>query len=823
VTGYSWDGRGHLAAVSDPLGASTLVESDAAGLPVMVTAPDGATTRYERDGFGRVITVVAPDGSVTSLGWTTEGQLASRTFPDGTAERFSYDGEENLIAHVNPAAGLTKFEYGCFDQVAAQTGPDGTRTEFSYDHGLRLTGVTHGGLAWRYEYDPAGRLMAETDYNGATTRYARDAAGQLTKQVNAAGQRLACRYDLLGNLAERDTDGAVTSFGYGPAGLLAWAKNADADLVFERDAAGRVTAETCNGRIVRSAYDRAGRRVLRVTPSGAETRWAFDLAGRTVALQAAGQELRFGYDQVGRETLRELPGDVRLAQGYDPAGRLASQVLTAGAAFSGPGISPGGFQSGPDVPLAGAAGPGRVLQRRRYTYRADGVLAGLEDLLSGPRRFGLDAAGRVTRVAGPEWTEQYAYDPAGNITNATWPAPPPSLAAPWAGIDVQGRRQYAGTMITRAGGIRYRHDGQGRVTSRQQVRLSRKPDTWHYTWDADNRLTSVTTPDRTTWRYLYDPLGRRIAKQCMTSVGDVIAQTHFTWEGPTLAEQATFSSDCAAPGPHRSLAACSSGLECGQVITWDYQPGTFTPLTQTEYNSWRGVPQDQIDKRFYAIVTDMIGAPAELVSPDGDLAGYQQRTLWGTTLWEPAGAATPLRFPGQYHDPETGLDYNHHRYYDPVTGRYLTPDPLGLAPAPNPYTYVSNPTIGIDPLGLSSCPNGNAETAQAAGPPRGADFIASKDGTIVSTSRARLEGGFQEAGFPSTPTRSPGMQYTLPDGSLVRVMEPSGQAPLRASFTDSYGNPINPFTGRQPMPPPGVTGAAWRQLMRSLTHVRLGP
>lgn len=93
----------------------------------------------------------------------------------------------------------------------------------------------------------------------------------------------------------------------------------------------------------------------------------------------------------------------------------------------------------------------------------------------------------------------------------------------------------------------------------------------------------------------------------------------------------------------------------------------------------------------------------------------------------------------------------------------------------------------------------------------------------MSTSRARLESGFQDAGFPSSPTRSPGMQYTLPDGSLVRIMEPSGQAPLRASFTDSYGNAINPFTGKQPMPPPGVSGAVWRQLMRSLTHVGLGP
>jgi RHS repeat-associated protein len=28
-------------------------------------------------------------------------------------------------------------------------------------------------------------------------------------------------------------------------------------------------------------------------------------------------------------------------------------------------------------------------------------------------------------------------------------------------------------------------------------------------------------------------------------------------------------------------------------------------------------------------------------------------------------AATSLRFPGQYHDPETGLHYNQQRYYYP--------------------------------------------------------------------------------------------------------------------------------------------------------------
>lgn len=41
--------------------------------------------------------------------------------------------------------------------------------------------------------------------------------------------------------------------------------------------------------------------------------------------------------------------------------------------------------------------------------------------------------------------------------------------------------------------------------------------------------------------------------------------------------------------------------------------------------------------------------------------------------------------------------------------------------------------------------------------------------------QSALEGGFQGAGFPSVPTTSPGMQYTLPDGSLVRIMESAGR------------------------------------------------
>ena len=62
----------------------------------------------------------------------------------------------------------------------------------------------------------------------------------------------------------------------------------------------------------------------------------------------------------------------------------------------------------------------------------------------------------------------------------------------------------------------------------------------------------------------------------------------------------------------------------------------------------------------------------------------------------------PLRFQGQYFDAESGLHYNRHRYYQPETGRFLTPDPIRLAGGLNNYQYVPNPVNWVDPLGLKN-------------------------------------------------------------------------------------------------------------------------
>ena len=62
-----------------------------------------------------------------------------------------------------------------------------------------------------------------------------------------------------------------------------------------------------------------------------------------------------------------------------------------------------------------------------------------------------------------------------------------------------------------------------------------------------------------------------------------------------------------------------------------------------------------------------------------------------------------LRFPGQYFDKETNLHYNYFRYYEPETGRYISPDPIGLMGGVNVWGYVGQNPLGfVDYSGLST-------------------------------------------------------------------------------------------------------------------------
>ncbi|WP_406386403.1 putative T7SS-secreted protein [Streptomyces sp. NBC_00211] len=651
TTRYTYDDGARLTSLTDAGGATTHVVCDAAGLPVEVTDPAGAVTRTERDALGRPVLITDPVGGVTRLEWSADGQLARRTGPDGATESWTYDGEGNLLARTDATGAVTRFEYTHCDLPVARTGPDGARYEFEHDSALRLTRVTNPhGLTWTYTYDAADNIVSETDFDGRTLTYRLDAAGRLAARVDALGGTIAFERDQLGQAITKDVDGRVTHYAYDRAGRLLEAAGPDGELRYQYDRRGRTKTELVDGRPISYAYDVLGRRTRRTTPTGHVTSYAYGADGQAHRLTTGGHRVDFTHDAAGRELARAFGDTITMTSAWDEAGRLSEQQVTAA---------------------------GRSVNSRAYGYRADGHLTSVADRLAGTRTFDLDRAGRVTAVHAQGWTERYAYDDAGNQTSASWPSGHP-------GGEATGPRTYTGTSLTRAGGVRFEYDALGRITLRQKTRLSRKPDTWRYAWDTENRLTSVTTPDGTRWRYRYDPLGRRIAKQRLAGDGESVAEeVRFTWDGLTLCEQTSHQ-------PHQPNTV---------ALTWDHRGGV--PLAQTERILTADDRQEEIDRRFFAIATDLIGTPTELIDESGDIAWRSRATLWGTTAWSrDSSTYTPLRFPGQYYDPETGLHYNLFRHYDPETGRYTCPDPLGLAPAPNPVAYVSNPHGGCDPLGL---------------------------------------------------------------------------------------------------------------------------
>ncbi|MFC0507061.1 DUF6531 domain-containing protein, partial [Micromonospora costi] len=676
TTRFEWGRYNQLLSRTDPLGRTTRYEYDDAGALRRMIRPDGTEARVTAVGAAATITVragertltrsypTAPDPAAGPVGvaepfdydrlraddpvrdTALAGSQAHRIGARGQLDRVRYDDEGNPVERIDAAGHVTRTEYGPFDLVLATVDAAGARTGYEYDAELRLTRVTDPrGLEWRYTYDPAGRLVEEVDFNGRVRRYDYDAAGQLIRSTNGLGEATEYEHDLLGNVVERRTVSGTTRYRYDAVGRLVAAENADAELVIERDEAGRVVAHTTNGRTLSFRYDdRTGARRRR-TPNGSESVWAYDPFGNLDSLVTAGHTLGFRHDGQGRELRRSLDGRVVLEQTFGTDRQLAAQVL-----------------------------PG--LRQRRFDYRADGLLAGIDEDATGRVDFTLDEAGRVLAVRGAGRVEDYRYDATGNLTSARV-----------SGLPFAGELRYDGNLVTEAGGVRYRYDAQGRMVSRTLTDPAGGDRTWHFEWDAHDRLVGVRTPDGDRWRYRYDPLGRRIAKQRLVGGDDTapVEQVDFVWDGSLLVEQA-----------HTD--------EYGRtrVTTWEYHPDEQRPVAQTVRDE-----RDEVGERFYAIVTDLVGTPTDLVDADGELAWRNDASLWGAVPGGDASGVIPLRFPGQYLDEETGLHYNVYRYYDPISGRYVSQDPLGLAPAPDPASYVPNPYAAADPLGLT-CTAGSA-------------------------------------------------------------------------------------------------------------------
>ncbi|HFI3313952.1 TPA: RHS repeat-associated core domain-containing protein, partial [Escherichia coli] len=435
----------------------------------------------------------------------------------------------------------------------------------------------------------------------------------------------------------------------------------------------------------------------------------------------------FTRDRLHRETLRSF-GRYELTTAYTSAGQLQSQHLNS------------------------------LQYDRDYTWNDNGELI----RISSPRQtrsYSYSDTGRLTGVhttaANLDIRIPYATDPAGNRL----PDPelhPDSTLSMW-----------PDNRIARDAHYLYRYDRHGRLTEKTDLipeGVIRTDDerTHRYHYDSRHRLVHYT---RTQYaeplvesRYLYDPLGRRVAKRVWRRERDLTGWmslsrkpevTWYGWDGDrltTIQNDRTRIQTVYQPGSftplirvetatgelaktqRRSLADAlqqSGGEDGGSVV---FPPVLVQMLDRLESEiladrvseesrRWLascGLTVEQMQNQMDPVYTparkihlyhcDHRGLPLALVSTEGATEWYAEYDEWGNQLSEdnPHQLQQLIRLPGQQYDEESGLYYNRHRYYDPLQGRYITQDPIGLKGGWNFYQYPLNPVQYIDSMGLAS-------------------------------------------------------------------------------------------------------------------------
>ncbi|WP_275554486.1 RHS repeat-associated core domain-containing protein, partial [Mixta sp. Marseille-Q2659] len=212
---------------------------------------------------------------------------------------------------------------------------------------------------------------------------------------------------------------------------------------------------------------------------------------------------------------------------------------------------------------------------------------------------------------------------------------------------------------------------------------TRQGVTQRFRYDDENRLTEVWLegdPAFSRAEYRYDLLGRRTHKRLYRHGSREAEVITFHWNGLQMAGEA-------------------NSLTPGQATQYVYGEGGREPLARIDSSA--------AGSEVYWYHTALNGLPERMTDAEGNTVWKGTFSTWGETQQEQGSArlAVPqnLRFQGQYLDRESGLHYNLFRYYDPQTGRYTQPDPIGLAGGLNTYAYVGDPMVWVDPLGLSKC------------------------------------------------------------------------------------------------------------------------
>ncbi|MBP4011106.1 RHS repeat domain-containing protein, partial [Escherichia coli] len=587
-------------------------------------------------------------------------RLIQETGFDGRTQRYHHDLTGKLIRSEDEGL-VTHWHYDEADRLTHRTVNGETAERWQYDERGWLTDISHISEGHRvtvhYGYDSKGRLASEhlTVHHPQTnellwqheTRHAYNAQG-------------------LANRCIPDSLPAVEWLTYG-SGWLSGMKLGDTPLVeYARDRLHRETLRSFDRYELTTAYTPAGQLQSQHLNSLLSDRdYTWNDNGELIRISSPRQTRSYSYSTTGRLTGVHTTAanlDIRIPYTTDPAGnRLPDPELHPDSALS----------MWPD---------NRIARDAHYLYRYDrhGRLTEKTDLI--PEG--------VIRTD-DERTHRYHYDSQHRLVHYT-------------------RTQYAEPLVE----SRYLYDPLGRRVAKRVWRrerdltgwmsLSRKPQVTWYGWDGD-RLTTIQN-DRTRIQTIYQPgsftplirvetATGELAKTQRRSLADTLQQSGGEDGGsvvfpPVLVQmldrlESEILADRVSEESRRWLASCGLTVEQMQ----NQMDPVYTPA-----------------RKIHLYHCDHRGLPLALVSTEGATEWCAEYDEWGNLLNEenPHQLQQLIRLPGQQYDEESGLYYNRHRYYDPLQGRYITQDPIGLKGGWNFYQYPLNPVQYIDSMGLAS-------------------------------------------------------------------------------------------------------------------------
>lgn len=565
------DSAGHLGAVRDPAGRSTVFTPDANGLVTTYYDPTGGVTTYQYDDAGRLISTKDPDGvtvtlartasaasvevrSTTTLGRVTTyrsetsgtGRVQTYIAPDGTRTSVSTDATGQ---HAIALPDGTKIALGAqpdsrwgMDAPIA-TPVDETRSDGATRHTTTAIAATIGagdplavgawsrtdqvaGGTWTEKADPGSRTITWSDPAGRATAQTYDTAGRMVSQTAPGQPNLVLAYNDQGRIAAstsgNDAAAAKTTYTYSLDGTQTITRPDGAVEHVTTDAVGQIVSWTAaDGATTLAAYDALGRLVRVAAPGQPSTTIGFSAAGRQTGflpptIGADGAYETRTYDKDGNLTAIVGPGDRSIAYTYDAMGRITGWAFDQGSSTAAydpkTGLvvkttAPGGIDTG-------------------FTYAGPiPVSRSVSGAINGTVTVTLDAQGRsATESVGSSPAIGFAYDATGFLTavgDVSLHRDPTSGAVSQASLgvvqttreyDAQGRPSRIATSVNGSATleVRYIYDLRGRIVSATETRAAGTATTTTYAYDTSGRLAGVTVGGTTVESDTYDAAGNRV-------------------------------------------------------------------------------------------------------------------------------------------------------------------------------------------------------------------------------------------------------------------------------------------------------------------------